>query len=91
MKFLRDRKIVFLAGILILGMALAPYTQAMEMHHDSMGMGDCSAAVHCLACGNSLPSSTRIVHHLFPSLDTLVSFHIQKVVGPTESHYRPPR
>ena len=91
MKLFRDGKIMLLAGVLMLGMALAPYTHAMDMHHNSMGMGDCSTSAHCLACGIPLPSSTRIDPSLPPSLDAIVSFHIQKVVGPTEAHYHPPR
>lgn len=90
MKIFRDRKIVVFAAVLILGLALAPYSHAMNMHPHSMEMGDCSASVHCLACGNSLPSSGRVDPSLPPSLDAMVSLHIQKVAPPTEKHYHPP-
>jgi hypothetical protein len=90
MKIFRDRKIIFLAVVLMLGVTLAPYAHAMELHHHSMDMGDCSASVHCQACGNPLPSNTRIDHSLSPSLDVRVAFHIQKVAPPTEKHYHPP-
>lgn len=87
----RNRKIALLAAVLMLAMALAPYSYAMDMHSHSMDMGDCSASVHCPACGNPLPSNIRIDHSLSLSLDAMVSFPIQKVIGPAESHYHPPR
>ena len=90
MKIFRDRKIIFLAVVLMLGVTLAPYAHAMELHHHSMDMGDCSASVHCQACGNPLPSSTRIDHSLSPSWDMAPSFHVEKVTGPAVSHYHPP-
>jgi hypothetical protein len=83
MKLFRDRKFFVLAAILMLGLVLAPYSHAMDMD-------DCSASVYCLGCGNSLPSSIRIDPSLPPSLDVLVSFHIQTVAPPTEKHYHPP-
>lgn len=90
MKYFRNRKVTFLAAVLMVGMALVPYVHAMELHHHSMDMGDCSASVHCLACGNPLPSTAHINHSLSPSLDTIVPFPIPKVVGPAVSHYHPP-
>jgi len=90
MKLFRNKKIILLATVLMLGMALAPYAHAMELHHHSMDMSDCSTSVHCLACGNPLPSNTRIDYSLSPSLDAMVSFSIQKVIGPAVSHYHPP-
>lgn len=90
MKKFHNRKIVLLAAVLMLGMALAPYAHAFESHHQSMDMSDCSASVHCLACGNPLPSSIRIEHSLSPSLDAMTSLSIPKVTGPAVSHYHPP-
>jgi len=90
MKIFLNRKAVLLAALLMLGMVLAPYAQAVEMHHHSMDMSDCSTSVHCLVCGNPLPSSTRIDHSLSPSLDVRVPFLIPKVTGPAVSHYHPP-
>ena len=90
MKPFRNSKIVLLAAILMLGMALAPYAQAGEIHHHSMDMSDCSASVHCLSCGNPLPSSIRIDHSLSPSLDTIIPLSIPEVIAPAVSHYHPP-
>jgi hypothetical protein len=90
MKLFRDRKIVILAAVLILGLALAPYSFAMNMHSHSMDMGDCSASVHCLACGNPLPSSARIDPSLPLSWDVMIAIHIKKIAPPTEKHFHPP-
>lgn len=90
MKLFRDRKIVLLAVILMLGMALASYVHAMELEHHSMDMSDCSTSVYCLACVNPLPSSIRFDHSLSPSLDAMPCFHMKKVIGPAVSHYHPP-
>ena len=90
MKVFQNRKIAMLVAVLMLGMALAPYAHAFESHHHSMDMSDCSASVHCVACGTSLSSSVRIYHSLSPSLDTGVSFAIPKVTAPACSHYHPP-
>jgi len=90
MKHYRSRKIVLLAAVLMLGVALAPYAHAMGSHHHSMGMVDCSASMDCLACANSLPTSTRNEYLLSPSLDAASSFLIPEVVGPAVSHYHPP-
>jgi hypothetical protein len=91
MKLFRNRKIVLLAVTLMLGVVLAPNVHAMKMHHDSMEMADCSLSAHCQACGNPLPSSTRIDSSLPPSLDAAVLMCIQKVAGPIEPLYHPPR
>ena len=90
MDVFRNRKLVLLATILMLGIVFAPYAHAMEMHHESMDASDCSTSVHCVACGTSLSSSVRIYHSLSPSLDTGVSFAIPKVTAPAGSHYHPP-
>jgi len=90
MKVFRNRKIALLAAVLMLVMALAPYAHAFESHHHSMDMSDCAISVHCLACGNPLPSSIRIDHSLSPSLDAMVPLSIPKVTGPAVSHYHPP-
>lgn len=90
MKIFRTRKIALLAAVLMFGMALAPYAQAFESHHHSMDMNDCSISVHCMACGNPLPSSIRIEHSLSPSLDARVPLSIPKVTGPAVSYYHPP-
>ena len=90
MKLFQNRKISLLATILMVGMALAPYAQAVESHHQSMDMGDCSISVHCVACGNPLPSSIRIEHSLSPSLDVIAPLSLPKVIGPAVSHYHPP-
>ena len=90
MKIFRNRKIALLAAVLMLGMALAPYAHAFESHHHAMDMSDCSNSVHCLACGNPVPSNIRIDHSLSPSLDEVISFSIPKVIGPAVSHYHPP-
>jgi hypothetical protein len=91
MKLFRNKKFVLLAVILMLGVVLAPNVHAMQMHHDSMEMNDCSLSVHCQACGNPLPSSTRIDSSLPPSLGAVVPTSIQKVSGPIEPLYHPPR
>lgn len=90
MKLFRNRKIILLAGVLVFGMALAPYAHAMSSHHHSMEMSDCSTSMDCLACANSLPASTRIDHSLSPSLDTASSLVIPEVISPAVSHYHPP-
>lgn len=90
MKLFHDRKVVVFAAVLMLGVALAPYSHAMEMNHHSMDMGDCTASVHCLACGNPLSSSTHIDYSLSPSLDAMPSFLIKEVASPAVSHYHPP-
>ena len=90
MKLFRNSKIVLLAATLVFGMALAPYVQAGEMHHHSVDMSDCSISVHCLSCGNPLPSSVRIDHPLSPSLDKIAPLLIPEVIAPAVSHYHPP-
>jgi hypothetical protein len=91
MKIFHNRKIALLAAVLVLGMALAPYAHALELHHHSMDMSDCStSSAHCLACGNPLPSRIRIEHSLSPCLDAMVPLSIPKVTGPAVSHYHPP-
>jgi hypothetical protein len=90
MKKFHNRKIALLAAVLMLGMALAPYAYALESQHHSMDMSDCSASVHCLACGNPLPSSIRIEHSLSPSLDAMIPLSLPKVTGLAVSHYHPP-
>ena len=90
MKHFRNRKMVLLAAVLMLSVLVAPYAHAMELHHHSMDMSDCSTSMDCLACANSLPASTRIDYSLSPSLDTVSSFNIPEVISPAVSHYHPP-
>ena len=78
MKLFRNNKIVLLAAILIFGMVLAPYAHAINSHHHSMDMSDCSASMDCLACASSLPAATRFEHTLSPSLGAASSYHHPK-------------
>jgi hypothetical protein len=91
MNLFRNRKIVLLVVVLMLGVILAPNVHAMKMHHDSMEMSDCSLTAHCQSCGNPLPSSTRIDSSLPPSLGVVVSVFMHEATGPAESLYHPPR
>ena len=91
MRIFRNRKAILLIVVLMLGMILAPSVHAIKMHHHSMEMSDCSLSVHCQACGNPLPSSTRIDSSLPLSLGVVVSVCIQQAAGHTESLYHPPQ